>query len=103
LSSEWIEDHLTTSQIKINDELFSTTEVENVKSSSTKASKVNKKDPAKFDFQSSKKILFYNSWFDWPDFHFGLGNYPFSSRNCPVQNCFTTTNRSLLGKKMSNN
>jgi hypothetical protein len=64
---------------------------------SPNAAKVNNDDSSKFVFQTSKKILYYNSFFDWPDFHFGLGNDPFVSRNCPVQNCFTTTNRSLLG------
>ena len=70
-------------------------------SSLTNASKVNNNDSAKFAFQTSKKILFYNSFFKWADFNFGLGNEPFVSRNCPVQNCYTTTNRTLLGEKMN--
>ncbi len=97
--NERIVDHSNTSQLKIIDELFSTTVEENVTPSRTKASKVNKKDTAKFDFESSKKILFYNDFFKREDFWFGLGNDPFERRNCPVQNCFTTSNKSLLGKK----
>jgi hypothetical protein len=97
--NERIVDNSNTSQLKINEQQL--TEEENVTPSRTKASIVKKKDSAKFDFQSSKKILFYNDFFKKEDFYFGLGNDPFVSRNCPVQNCFTTSNKSLLGKKIN--
>jgi alpha-1,3-fucosyltransferase len=48
---------------------------------------------------SLRYILFYNSYWDWLDWHFGFGEEPFS--NCRVKNCYTTSNRYLLGGNIS--
>ena len=50
----------------------------------------------KFDFASSKKILYFTSYYDMKDFAFGFGHQPFVDHGCPVTNCFATSNRSLL-------
>jgi hypothetical protein len=52
-----------------------------------------------FNFERSKTILFYNSFFGRNDFYFGFGHQPFVDAKCPVYNCFTTDNKTLLGKK----
>ena len=40
------------------------------------------------DFNSSKKILYFNNFFHIKDWNFGFGLKPFSS--CPVSSCFVT-------------
>ena len=50
-----------------------------------------------FDFNSSKKILYFNNYFHLTDWRFGFGNEPFISAKCPQTNCFVTNNRKLLG------
>jgi alpha-1,3-fucosyltransferase len=45
----------------------------------------------------TKYILFYNSYFDLKDYEFGFGNQPFVDANCPVTDCLTTDQASLLG------
>ena len=40
------------------------------------------------DFDSSKKILYFNNFFHINDWNFGFGLTPFSS--CPVSNCYVT-------------
>ena len=44
-----------------------------------------------------KTILFYNSYFNMPSYEFGFGNQPFIDAKCPVTDCFTTDQVSLLG------
>ena len=44
-----------------------------------------------------KNILFYNSYFNMPSYEFGFGNQPFIDAKCPVTDCFTTDQVSLLG------
>lgn len=44
--------------------------------------------------QTTKAILYWNSFFDDPGFKFGLGQKPFVKYKCPVYDCFTTTDRS---------
>lgn len=51
---------------------------------------------AEQEFKSIKKILYFNKYFHLNDWRFGFGNEPFHAWNCPVTNCFTTDNRSLL-------
>ena len=46
--------------------------------------------------KKTKKILYFTPFFDLKDF--GFGQKPFIERGCPVSNCFTTNNRSLLSK-----
>ena len=48
--------------------------------------------------RKTKKILYFTHFFDLKDFGFGFGQKPFMERGCPVSNCFTTNNRSLLSK-----
>ena len=51
--------------------------------------------------RKTKKILYFTHFFDLKDFGFGFGQKPqkpFIERGCPVSNCFTTNNRSLLSK-----
>ena len=48
--------------------------------------------------EKQKKILFFTPYFSLLDWQFGFGNQPFIDFQCPVTNCFTTNNRSLLGK-----
>ena len=50
-----------------------------------------------FDFNSSKKILYFNNYFHLTDWRFGFGNEPFISAKCPQTNCFVTNDRKLLG------
>nr|CAD7438979.1 unnamed protein product [Timema bartmani] len=38
--------------------------------------------------RSTKKILFWNEFFDVPNFGLGLGQSPFLEAGCPVTNCF---------------
>ena len=52
-----------------------------------------------FDFSKAKKILYYTSFFGAKDFDFGFGNEPFIERKCPDTNCYTTNNKTLLGKQ----
>jgi len=49
-----------------------------------------------FDFNSSKKILYFNNYFHLTDWRFGFGNQPFISNNCPQTNCYVTNDRKLL-------
>ena len=51
-----------------------------------------------YDFKTAKKILFYTPFFSNKDYAFGFGNKPFVQNDCPVTNCFTTSDRQLLGK-----
>lgn len=50
----------------------------------------------KFEFKSAKKILFFTSYFHLTDWQFGFGHQPFLDHGCPVNNCYTTNNKSLL-------
>ena len=50
-----------------------------------------------FNFNSSKKILYFNNYFHLTDWRFGFGNEPFISAKCPQTNCFVTNDRKLLG------
>ena len=49
-----------------------------------------------FDFNSSKKILYFNNYFHLTDWRFGFGNEPFISANCPQTNCYVTNDRKAL-------
>jgi hypothetical protein len=49
-------------------------------------------------FKAAKNILFFTSYFDQANFEFGFGQQPFFDFGCPVTNCYTTNNKSLLGK-----
>ena len=49
-------------------------------------------------FAKLKTILYFNPLFSQKDYNFGFGQEKFTQL-CEVQNCFTTNNRSLLGKK----
>ena len=40
------------------------------------------------DFDTSKKILYFNNFFHIKDWNFGFGSKPFL--NCPVSNCYVT-------------
>ncbi len=40
-------------------------------------------------------ILFWNTFWIWPDFGMGLGTSGFMEHNCTCFNCFTTTDRKL--------
>ena len=53
-------------------------------------------DISSFNFNNSKKILYYNNYFHLKHWRFGVGNEPFVSNNCPEQNCFVTRDRNLL-------
>ena len=55
-------------------------------------------EPINFDFNASKKILFYTSFYEWNDYEFGVGNLPFVEHGCPVSNCYATSNKTLLSK-----
>ena len=48
-------------------------------------------------FTNLKTILFFNPLFGRKDYNFGFGQERFNQL-CEVSNCFTTNNRSLLGK-----
>ena len=48
-------------------------------------------------FSKLKKILYFNSFFDQEDYYFGFGQERFT-KVCEVKNCYTTNNKSLLGK-----
>ena len=50
-------------------------------------------------FDELKKILFFTPYFHMNDWQFGFGHEPFVKYACPVSNCYTTNNHSLLGKK----
>ena len=50
------------------------------------------------NFNELKKILFFTSYFDMHSWQFGFGHEPFKKYGCPVSNCYTTNNYSLLGK-----
>ena len=53
-------------------------------------------------FKKFKKILFYNTFFGQENFYYGFGNYHFVE-GCVETNCYTTANKSLLGKFTSFN
>jgi hypothetical protein len=53
------------------------------------------KQQNEFDFNSSKKILYFNNYFHLMDH--GFGSEPFISAKCPQTNCFLTNDRKLLG------
>ena len=65
------------------------------KSSSTSVTSASS-SPSAFSFSSTKKILFFTSFFHMKDFGFGFGHDAFVEHKCPVHNCLTTSNRSLL-------
>lgn len=48
-----------------------------------------------------KTILFYTPYWDLQDFGLGFGKKPFKELKCPINNCFATNNRTLLGKDTS--
>jgi len=50
-----------------------------------------------FNFNSSKKILYFNNYFHLTDWRFGFGNSPFISNGCPQTNCYVTNDRKMLG------
>ena len=50
-----------------------------------------------FTFSASKKILYFNNYFDHLDWNFGFGHGPFVKFGCPVTNCYVTNNRDLVG------
>ena len=50
----------------------------------------------KFDFNSSKKILYFNNYFHLTDWRFGFGNEPFISAKCPQTNCFLDPWQTLM-------
>ena len=52
-------------------------------------------------FNQLKKILFFTQYFSTNDWEFGFGQQPFIDYQCPVTNCYTTNNKSLLGKQMN--
>lgn len=52
--------------------------------------------PPHLEFDSYKKILYFNNYFHLSDWRFGFGNEPFVSNNCPVTNCYVTADRTLL-------
>ncbi|KAF2368339.1 Lipid droplet-associated hydrolase [Trinorchestia longiramus] len=45
---------------------------------------------------SLKKILFWNKFYESPDFDFGSGHEPFITAGCPVNSCYVTSNRTLF-------
>merc|ERR1719507_961290 len=47
-------------------------------------------------FESLKKILYFNKYFHLTDWRFGFGQEPFISNNCPVASCYVTDDRRLL-------
>lgn len=49
-----------------------------------------------YTFETSKKILFYTPRYGQKDWNFGTGNKPFENAVCRQQNCYLTSNRSLL-------
>ena len=55
-----------------------------------------KSTPSHPKFDELKKILLYNPYFSHADFEFGFGHEPFEKYECPVSNCYTTNNHSLL-------
>ena len=50
------------------------------------------------NFGRLKKILFFTNFFTTSDWEFGFGQQPFIDYQCPVSNCYTTNNKTLLGK-----
>ena len=52
-------------------------------------------------FDELKKILFFTPYFHMNDWQFGFGHKPFERFGCPVSNCYTTNNHSLLGKSQT--
>jgi len=52
--------------------------------------------PPHLEFDSYKKILYFNNYFHLADWRFGFGNDPFVASNCPVTNCYVTADRTLL-------
>ena len=48
--------------------------------------------------KSTKNILFFTPYFHMKDFQFGFGHLPFLEKGCPVTNCFTTNNKTMLSK-----
>jgi len=46
-----------------------------------------------------KYILLYTPFFIQKDWYFGLGQEPFVSHKCPVQNCFVTNNPNYLANQ----
>ena len=51
-----------------------------------------------YNYNSSKKILFYTPFFSNSDYSFGFGNKPFVENECLVTNCITTNDRNSLSK-----
>ena len=51
-----------------------------------------------YNFNTSKKILYYTSRYNQKDWGIGEGNTPFESQVCSVQNCYLTTDENLLGE-----
>ncbi len=49
-----------------------------------------------FDFESSKKILFYDELLGQQWKPYGVGNKNFETYDCPIKNCFLTSNLTLL-------
>lgn len=49
-----------------------------------------------YNFQTSKKILFFTPRYGQKDWNFGQGNKPFENAVCRQQNCYLTSNQSLL-------
>ena len=45
-----------------------------------------------------KSILYYTPFFDMKDFGFGYGEMPFIKNECPVSNCFTTSDKRYFSK-----
>eukprot|EP00429_Kryptoperidinium_foliaceum_P036927 CAMPEP_0176166912 /NCGR_PEP_ID=MMETSP0120_2-20121206/85375_1 /TAXON_ID=160619 /ORGANISM="Kryptoperidinium foliaceum, Strain CCMP 1326" /LENGTH=150 /DNA_ID=CAMNT_0017504483 /DNA_START=96 /DNA_END=545 /DNA_ORIENTATION=- len=43
----------------------------------------------------TKKILFYNTFWQQPDFQFGTGREPFLDYQCPVSNCWIQTMKDI--------
>ena len=52
-----------------------------------------------FDFNYSKKILYFNNYFHLMDWRFGFDNEPVITAKCPQTNCFVTNDRRLLGSQ----
>lgn len=54
----------------------------------------NKQFSVKYGQNGNKYILYWNSMWHFQDFQLGFGSKIFE--NCPVNNCFTTKNRTLI-------
>ena len=50
-----------------------------------------------YNFDTAKKILYFNDFYENIDWNFGLGHAPFVDRDCPVSNCYVTNDRSVVG------